>query len=650
MKIQQLVGVITVLSILMLFAAACTTPSAEESPTYIVYIEDPVNESSDLTPPEIMISADIDTHSGIATLTLFAEDDSGIKHGLFHIGGEVIFCETYPCIKQVNVEGKTLTYYSLVIDNSENGNAIRYPTVGTLSVGLIDVESFNATSNNDIQKFGGAKSNSGKNGRKNSEKTSYSENQIQELINIIDNYQFQSKNNWNFYTNGEGNFNIDINNITEDAAGEISIDVKGNNTQLYQENLKIEGNTTYILSFDALSTNFKSMDVSILKHTAPYTSYGLDMYQVNLSNNWSTQSIIFTTPIIDSPVYDARLMFWITPYVTSGDVYWIDNVILTKYCSECNKPQDDNKTAYINMTKPNNITTNITKPNNNASSLPVYDGKLPTPSKGKKWSLTFYDEFNGKSIDTSKWRGGYSNLKWCPPNSDAGGKCPNKYTGLAVSDGVLKLQPRVTEDYSTAYENRAIMHTGGNDANDAKFFQKYGYFEVKAKFPTNKDGEGDGLWISFWALPLGKTNNAHNLGDGIQQEEIDIMESVLGNNINYTYLNLHDYILHQYSVKYPKVSVGDLSDKFHTYGLYWKDDGSKYGSIQAYFDGVPQGKPIVLNERSNYWSNGIYLILQIIPCPLNNRPFQGGSSCTPVTSNNNPFIVDYVRAYKEVPS
>ena len=409
--------------------------------------------------------------------------------------------------------------------------------------------------------------------------------------------------------------------------------------QLYQKDLTIESNTTYILTFDASSPNFNALDISLIKHTPPYTNYGLNSYHTNLSDNWSSQSIEFTTAVLESTVQDARLMFWIAPYADAGDEYWIDNVILTKHCPECDEAPD-NTTDPGNTTEPGN--------SSNDTDIPSADA-LPIPSEEKRWSLTFQDEFDGTSIDPSKWRGGYSSLLWCPPNSIGGGKCPDQYSGLTVSDGTLKLQPKVTSDFSTSYENRAMMHTGGNDADDAKFVQRYGYFEVRAKFPTNKNGEGNGLWISFWALPLGKTNNVHNLGLGQQQEEVDIMESLLGDNMEYTYINLHDYTFSQNSLKYPKTSVGDLSDEFHNYGLYWRDDGTKYGSMQAYFDGIPQGQPFILDRRSRYWDNGVYLILQVIPCAINNNPFGGGSPCSSSTSSdNNPLIVDYVRAYQEV--
>lgn len=787
MKIINLVAVIILAFSLfvLLFSARLST----NQNTVELHDAEPIREidlsTIDLKPPIINISADIDIHSGIATLTLLAADDSGIKDILFHVGDEVVFCEGSPCIKHISVYEKNITYYAIAIDNSENSNSARYPANGKLSVGLLNLVIPEEVPDEPPEKNQYSSSSGGGSSRKSSSKNSNDNNEEEDADNILDNANFDNADYWSFYNNGVSEYTIGANPANNDMAYHIVISSKGSNTQLYQNNLLVESNTKYVLSFDASSPTKSAMDISLLKHTVPYTYYGLNKHYINLSEDWNRYVIKFSSPAMDSAVNDARLMFWIASYANSGDEYWIDNVILTK-CNDCDElMKDDNKTLPINTTPinttkplngtlpqngtlppnstnpsnitfpsnstlpknstiPTNNTGNSTIPTNNSgtiyatsspsganlyidnvlkgitpktvagitagnhsitfkktgykdytttrnviqgrtinvtatlsqisSTLPknstipsnntgnatkpanatgnktgnVTQGTLPIPSKGKKWVMTFNDEFNGNSIDKKKWNGGYSNLGWCPPNAGERGACPNQYSGLKVSDGTLKLQPKVTDDFSTAYENRAMINTGGPDANNAPFSQRYGYFEVRAKFPTNKNGEGDGLWISFWALPLGKDNNAQNLGDGVQHEEVDILESVLGNNTYYTHLNLHDYTFGQHSLKYPESNKNNLSDAFHTYGLYWKDDGSEFGAMQVYFDGKPQGKAIVLDSRSGYWNNGIYLLLQVIPCPLKNKPFGGGNACSSETSNNNPFIVDYVRAYKEV--
>ncbi|HWR26687.1 MAG TPA: chitobiase/beta-hexosaminidase C-terminal domain-containing protein [candidate division Zixibacteria bacterium] len=274
---------------------------------------------------------------------------------------------------------------------------------------------------------------------------------------------------------------------------------------------------------------------------------------------------------------------------------------------------------------------------------------LPAAPAGKEWKLTFNDDFNGTNVDKTKWIGGYANLQWCNA-----GNCPEQWTGISVSNGILYLQGKVNyADFvnSSKYSNRAMMHTGGLTSSTAKFSQKLGYFEARVRMPHNNNGEGNGLWPSFWALPIGKTDNSQKLSPGVQHEEVDIIESVLGSsNRNYTFFNIHDYKFNEHNLEYPTMSIGDLSNEFHTYGLYWKDDGSEHGAMQMYFDGDPQGNSIPLEATSHYWDNGIYPIMQMIPCPVNNTPWGGGSACTINTSNNNPLQIDYIRAYELVSS
>ncbi|MDD5687360.1 MAG: carbohydrate-binding protein [Elusimicrobia bacterium] len=278
----------------------------------------------------------------------------------------------------------------------------------------------------------------------------------------------------------------------------------------------------------------------------------------------------------------------------------------------------------------------------------------PTPKAGMMWQMTFDDEFDGTAIDTNKWRGGYSHLQWC-----VNGTAAAQWTGLTVSDGSLKLQPilALTPDATRAYENRAIMHTGGLNASDAKFSQKYGYFECRAQFPKLSGGRG--FWFSFWVLPLEKTDNTHTV-PGVQQEEIDILETIMvPGQTNHTVIHLHDLILGQWGMRYPALGTPsiDVTNSFHTYGLYWKNDGTKNGTIQIYFDGIAQtqdgqahdgthtlGGTYTLQSpapgQPDYWDKGIYIILQIIA---------SSAAWNSTNSTNNPFIVDYVRAYKEVP-
>ena len=80
----------------------------------------------------------------------------------------------------------------------------------------------------------------------------------------------------------------------------------------------------------------------------------------------------------------------------------------------------------------------------------------------------------------------------------------------------------------------------------------------------------------------------------------------------------------------------DLSADWHTYGLYWRDDGSRpFGSMQFYLDGKPLEKPYTLNASSTNLANGIYIFL------LLDNDNKGADW------KNNPFCVQYVRVWRE---
>src|SRR3989337_699304 len=83
---------------------------------------------------------------------------------------------------------------------------------------------------------------------------------------------------------------------------------------------------------------------------------------------------------------------------------------------------------------------------------PVIGSGLPDPGSGKQWQLTFNDEFDGSTIDKTKWNGGYASVQWV--NS---GTCPQDYAGLSVSNGILSVQSNIVEPFYSTKNHRAAM-------------------------------------------------------------------------------------------------------------------------------------------------------------------------------------------------
>ncbi|HYN44439.1 MAG TPA: carbohydrate binding domain-containing protein, partial [Candidatus Limnocylindrales bacterium] len=149
-------------------------------------------------------------------------------------------------------------------------------------------------------------------------------------INIIKNPGFESGTTpWIFYTNGTGKFTASPPGYEGNNAGNIVIYTGGTNVQLYQTKIPLEPHTSYRLRFVAKSTTGHDLNVNVLKHGSPFTSYGLDQ-RFDLNKDWQEFSTEFTTTGFTGTVTDARLMFYIAPFGEAGDKYYIDDVRLEK--------------------------------------------------------------------------------------------------------------------------------------------------------------------------------------------------------------------------------------------------------------------------------------------------------------------------------
>ncbi len=184
------------------------------------------------------------------------------------------------------------------------------------------------------------------------------------------------------------------------------------------------------------------------------------------------------------------------------------------------------------------------------------------------YTLTFSDEFDGSSLDASKWAQCYI---WgggtvCRLNDEAETFSDNGTR--VVSGGTLKLIAKKT---SSGYESGMIR---------SYFSQKYGYFETRMKMP-NFLGE----WPSFWLA-------AQDQG---WPPEVDILEAV--NNGSDT-MSRSYHVAHGGSPYNGSGSVVqncpgynstwgycdlpfDMSQDFHTYALLWTPT-----QIVYYIDGV----------------------------------------------------------------
>lgn len=116
------------------------------------------------------------------------------------------------------------------------------------------------------------------------------------------------------------------------------------------------------------------------------------------------------------------------------------------------------------------------------------------------WNLVWNDEFDGSSLDSSKWA---LNLPW--GGTDGTNRHHNNHYAsymqdhnVVVEDGKLKLLAR-REDVKDA-KGKTLHFTQAMVTTSKTFRHQYGYWEVRVKLPTEA---GPGLWPAFWTLADG---------------------------------------------------------------------------------------------------------------------------------------------------
>ena len=148
--------------------------------------------------------------------------------------------------------------------------------------------------------------------------------------NLIENYCFEDgPGPWTFWTDGAGGYTTStIDPYQGQFAAEVAIQTQGGNVQLYQKDIALKPNALYEISFAAYSSNGRNLSVFVHKNGTPYTNYGLNNFQVDLTTGWQVYNTTFTTSGFATPVNDARLRFWLAPFDQNNMSYRIDWVVL----------------------------------------------------------------------------------------------------------------------------------------------------------------------------------------------------------------------------------------------------------------------------------------------------------------------------------
>lgn len=193
---------------------------------------------------------------------------------------------------------------------------------------------------------------------------------------------------------------------------------------------------------------------------------------------------------------------------------------------------------------------------------------LEQNTSGKEWKIAWADEFNGNSLDTTKWTFDVGNWGW--GNQELQYYTKDREKNLRLEDGTLIIEAH-KNDMNEKWTSARITTRG-------KQTFIYGKIEFRAKVPSNR-----GNWSAGWTL-----------GDNYVDElswpycgEIDILESVgyemddeNGNGIAHASVHCGAYYFKLGNQPTATIKVENMNNEWHTYALEWDAD-----SIKMFVDG-----------------------------------------------------------------
>ena len=235
----------------------------------------------------------------------------------------------------------------------------------------------------------------------------------------------------------------------------------------------------------------------------------------------------------------------------------------------------------------------------------------------------WHDEFDGETIDTSKWTfeigtgaSGWGNNEW--------EYYTDRKENAYVKDGVLHIRAQ-KEDYEGQKYTSARMLTKG------KFAFKYGTVEARIALPTGK-----GIWPAFWMLG----ENFDTVG-WPACGEIDIIEAVNSENKIYGtnhWANGAEYATYGNNTgNYRDQKIELNITQFHTYKFTWDE---KY--IRMFVDDFMYHEILIENNEGDTeeFHKPFFFLLNV--AVAGNWPgFEVDDSQFP-----NEMLVDYIRVSK----
>lgn len=171
--------------------------------------------------------------------------------------------------------------------------------------------------------------------------------------------------------------------------------------------------------------------------------------------------------------------------------------------------------------------------------------------------LVWQDEFDGKSLDFSKWE--------CEVNAFGGGNnelqmYTDRTENVRVENGVLLIEARREQ---TNIAGTVRDYSSGRVRTKNRGDWLYGRIDVRAKLPP-----GQGIWPAIWMMP-----SKDRYGSWAKSGEIDIME-FKGQEPHRIHGTLHFgdvWPNNRFATKVFDKPEVDFSKDFHTYSIDWRE-------------------------------------------------------------------------------
>lgn len=261
-----------------------------------------------------------------------------------------------------------------------------------------------------------------------------------------------------------------------------------------------------------------------------------------------------------------------------------------------------------------------------------------TAGEKAKAQLLFYDEFEGNSLDTTKWA-------LVPEYNNRQERSSWRDDVVSLRDGNLSVKlvrdTVLGEKYGSNQNNKDNWIRGGGirtlkkDERTILYEHGFGYYEARIKFPVI-----DGTWGAFWLMsPYSELILTNGGEDGT---EIDIIESI-GNEKGVYNSALHwngydDKNHKSVSSKTSNVKVNIYDGEYHVFAVDWSPSEYVFyvdNNVLWRVDGGSDFQNSGINQNKNY----IKLTTE-----------SGNSSwCAPLPANftEGEMLVDYVRVYNQ---